>query len=136
MAEESEEYMKGYLDGYSAGMIDGEGSIGLYRYKHSLNKSWFTKLGISNDCHESLELLKDVFGGGSISGSNYDMPPNIIRRVLPKLILIVKARHKPLILEALEILKVRTWRREGEERLEEISAELKSLNGKKGNRRR
>lgn len=131
-----------YSDGYLAGIIDGEGSIGLYNCK-GRESNWRPLLTITNTSLEMIESMRDICGGGSIRCSSsikdnekpiyiYTMSSNLMRKILPNLTLIIKERQRELILEALEILgHIRNqYSKNYQERLriEEIASELRVLN--------
>jgi len=144
--EESYE-TKAYWLGYLAAMIDGEGTISLHkiterrwRGKFHEGTYWYPIVQVGNDNKESLEILQDLCKGGSISPSIiegkirycYHIPPNIQRKMLPLLSLIIKEEHRTLILEALE--KVGRWNKtlENEIRLEQIYEWFKVHNRRGG----
>jgi hypothetical protein len=139
LLKELSEYIKGYL----AGIIDGEGSISLNKMKRKGYKGfvWHPTVRIANTCFELIEATEDICDGGSIvptkdrSGIRKDaylyyMPQYIQREIIPQLLLIVKKRHKELLLEALSILKGcgRQLTYEEDCRLEQIYQEFKVLN--------
>jgi hypothetical protein len=146
---ELSEYIKGYL----AGIIDGEACISLYKVKYKGTPrgfTWRSSVQISNTNLELIEAIKDICGGGNIVTTEdkrgiwnrktihvYNMPVKVQREITPQLILIVKKRHKELLLEALSILRQGGHRLtyDEERRLEEIYQEFKVLNKRGGLKR-
>lgn len=136
------EYIKGYL----AGIIDGEGTISLHKVKgrKSPKGRGFFWRPVAHMCSTNLELVEaivDVCEGGSVTTSEgkngsetfyvYHMSMKVQREMIPQLLLIVKKRHKELILEALDILRnVYHLTYYDEYRLEQIYQEFKVLNKK------
>jgi hypothetical protein len=48
---------------YCAGLIDGEGSIGVYKYKTSVSRAYAGHLAVSMTRRESLDKIAEVAGG-------------------------------------------------------------------------
>lgn len=137
------EYIKGYL----AGIIDGEGSISLYKVSYPTKRGfiWRPSVQITNTDLELIEAVKDMCDGGHIvpqedkrgnrkTQYHYHMASSVQRKVISQLLLIIKKRHKELLLEALSILRRRGYHPTYDEecRLEQIYQEFKLLNKRGG----
>lgn len=125
------EYEKGYL----AGMIDGEGCLGMYFQKNGTGyQYWNITLIISNNSYETLWEIRNIVGEGNIWRSGwrrprawrYQVSGKTLEWLLPKLKLITKRRHSELIIEALELQQIRLGR--DVSRLHEIAQEIRGLN--------
>jgi len=137
-----------YWLGYIAGIIDGEGSLSCYKAKTKKQKRkfyWRFRLRIGNTKYQLFKKLWELLGKKSFPLQKYIRKGNrkpmysaslkhqLIKKLLPKLKLIIKERNRLLVIEGLSILGEH-WenRRSGytpnDERLEEIFLELKKLN--------
>ena len=140
------ERQKGWLEG----IIDSDGSLCLSKHRRSNTKrgyTWDLVLQIDSINKEFLEKIKEVIGEGAIRrrakpknptwtrGWCYYMTANGLRRLLPKIRLIVKEKQRTLLLEALS-LTMRNMRggseNKNDARLNAIYLEMQSLNYKKG----
>lgn len=130
---------KGFLEG----LIDGEGSISLLkenRPKFSAGCTYKPRLNISNKNRPLLELAQKIIGGGAIVNArsgvyNFDVSANLMRKILPNLVLIAKEKQRLLIIEALDILTFRCGKhciqpKENIERLEKIYNQIRKTNGR------
>ncbi len=105
---------------YLAGIIDGEGSVALYRKRNQKGYLiWEPKLEISNTSKKFHIWVKDNFGGGTSKHRfNPEKYPrtktsytnafssNKIREIAPKVLpfLIIKKRQTELLLEAVALI--------------------------------
>ena len=137
-----------YNRGWIEAMIDGEGSLSLFREsrpKTELGFSFKPTLSIGSNDKILLDHVFEIIGEGSIRPNNaksrkntlwqYSLQSNGLRRLLPKISLIIKEKQRWLLIEALDILKERNggqgrWYRNpnGGKRLIEIWEEMKRLN--------
>jgi hypothetical protein len=106
--------------GWIAGIIDGEGSIGLMRSKRKTYKAGYTyapRLSVGNSEIEMLTKLKEILGGSLSKASakfredighkpfwNWSISAGAMREVLPAIKLVTKEKQRKLILEALAVL--------------------------------
>lgn len=129
--------------GWLEAAIDGEGTLTLHRNKYSRpvkrGFAWVPRLMISNTNLEFLNRARAIIGGGSIQSNRRKTPrktcyalvvtSNPMRLILPQLRLIIKERHRVLLLEALALItQVRPVKPEADARLEEIYQEIRRLN--------
>jgi hypothetical protein len=104
------DYEKGFLEG----LIDGEGSLIIHKDKRKDCKLGWTphiRITISNRNKQLLEKARNMFGGGYIirkPDDSYELRvgPNLTRKTLPQLNLIVKEKRKIKVLNILNLLKV------------------------------
>jgi len=134
---------------YFAGMIDGEGTISMYRRKENRVKSGYSfspNFGISGNNKGHLLYLQDIFGGTicypvakkrikSIKRPVFGLywSSNQIRELLPKVLpyLVLKKKEAILLLDALEITKDHRTKHYQNSKLNIIIKELKSLKSKR-----
>ncbi len=144
-----------YDKGWLAGIIDGEGSLGLMKEKRprcKANCTYKPRLTIGNTDIKLLIKVRKMIGGALIKHNhrfredknqkpfwNLDISANNLRFALPQLKLISKEKQRILLLEALHILKRHVARnnpRNAEEidRLEKIYQKIRKLNGRVWNK--
>lgn len=130
-----------YTKGWIEATIDCEGSLLLIKEVRPHFRDGCTykpKVSIGNNCVPLLEYAKQIVGFGNIqpptkSRSTYQFEcySKALRKLLPKITLIVKEKQRLLLLEALAILeKRRRGRYYGSKRLSEIYIEIRDLNGR------
>jgi len=144
---------KAYWLGYLAGILDGEGTISLHKVRRNIIRGkiyergfdWHPCVQIGSSEVEVLNTLQDICEGGTVHKANtwkgkqfyvLSIPPNTQRDVLQKIRLVIKERHRVLLLEALE--KIGRWNKTlvNEIRLTQIYEEFKKLNVKGRNKRK
>lgn len=141
--------ISGWKKGFIEASLDTEAWLGMTRYKRK-GRNWYNYavgVSVANTCREFLEILNDTTENlGFISPQKYGDKKHktcyrlyfsmyALRKLLPKIGLIIKEENRLLMLEALNILKYeRECRRgrpvipEGRKRLDEIYFRLKELN--------
>ena len=137
-----------YYRGWLEGIIDGEGSLSLFREKRTHFKDGYTykpQLSIGSNDRVLVERVKEIIGAGAIVANRakirkhilwqYSLNANGLRKLLPRIKLLIKDRQRLLLLEALEILETRRggngrWHRpDGSmNRLVEIWKQMRRLN--------
>jgi hypothetical protein len=135
--------------GYLAGIIDGEGWIGICKEKDKRISSGYRLrpiLDIGNTNIEALENIKTLIGEGYIANGQkrerrkeiymLRLSPNTMRWLLPEIVDVMKIKQKQAIL-MIEFLKLNKGSlqykyrpKEDLQRMEEIYYELKKLNKK------
>ena len=130
-----------YERGYISGIIDGEGSIFIYKRK---TRQYCLMLAVTNTNRELLEEIKFLIGGQIQTvkrrGNHktcyiLQVHSNGLRRLLPNIRLLVKEEQRLLALYMLELLEAGMHRgvkhRSQEEELEYgyVYQEMKKLNG-------
>lgn len=137
-----------YNQGWIEAMIDGEGSLSLFRErrpKTELGYSYKPTLSIGSNDKILVDRVYEIVGEGSYRPNNaklrkhtlwqYSLQSNGLRRLLPKIRLLTKEKQRVLLLDALAILKERNggqgrWHRDinGGKRLIAIWEEIRRLN--------
>jgi hypothetical protein len=129
---------------YLAGMMDGDGSIALYKRKDYRTQTGFSftpKMRISAVSKLHLEKLQEIFGGSIDNGYKNHLSKNLvynlgwssnqIRDLLPKIepYLILKKKEANLLLEGLKITEEHRMKRYqvNTPKLMEIVEEMKNL---------
>ena len=120
---------------YMAGIIDGEGHIGIYgsfNHKLSKHKSHYLRVSVGNNCKELLDIFKAKLGGGlsseqppkgkliwrwTITGNN---AKQLLKDIYPYLV--VKSKQASI---GIEFQEKRTKRRTGKNGNELPESELK-----------
>ena len=135
--------LTGFERGYLSGIIDGEGTIGLYRRKrwdaHGQGFAWRLELRVHNTFQPLVQRVGSIAGQGKVSMSRPARKPHhkdgwewrgggdTLRWLLPQLELVAKKRHRVLALETLSLLE-NNRNGKNNERITEIADELKMLN--------
>ena len=105
---------KGYLEG----IIDGEGCLCLYKYKmKSGNFTYVPELTIANKNKRMLEKIKRIIKSGNIYKLHqrqsyiyaYKIQSTGLKKLLPRLKLIIKEKERQLMLKILKILEKRRY---------------------------
>ena len=109
-----------YNQGWIEAMIDGEGNLSLFREqrpKTELGFSFKPTLSIGSNDKILLDRVFEIIDEGSIRSHKaapkkhthwqYSLHSNGLRRLLPKISLIIKEKQRRLLIEALDILKER-----------------------------
>jgi hypothetical protein len=103
--------------GYISGLIDGEGYIGICKNycKRSKKFGYVCVLSVANINLNALLYLKKVIGFGVVGRDKkykdrsvvyrYRINANNLRKLLPKLRLLIKDRDRLQVIEALDLLK-------------------------------
>jgi hypothetical protein len=116
--EELKKLPKKSINMWLSGIIDGEGclSIRFDKQRTSSNPAVKVEITIANTSLKFLEIIRDIIGFGSINKRTfyanenkkpswvYRMPTGTVRKVLPKLFLIVKEEQKKVLLETLSLI--------------------------------
>ncbi|RLI07195.1 hypothetical protein DRO24_03510 [Candidatus Bathyarchaeota archaeon] len=148
-----------YWLGWLAGIIDGEGGLGIAKHNHpaprSRNPSYTAYLYIDSTSKELIETVKRIIGGGKVylvkrknlgmlEGKVKNPKPvyryytrshNLLRKILPKLRLVVKEKQRQLILKMLSLMYYHgPSTNPNLEELEKIYQEVKSCSSKSWNR--
>lgn len=131
--------------GWLEGIIDGEGSLGLYKRqeKACVNQgfTWIPRLAVEATSNEMIQRVREVVGEGAIYNRPARTPQNkatylyiassnTLRTLLPQLQLTVKDGQRVLLVEALGIITRNGRLRSNYGRLEDIHQELRALNQK------
>ena len=142
MEEKAVKTLSDYERGFIEGVIDGEGSISLYKYKRKDRKRGWgfdIRVQIGNTNKRLLEKVKEACDGGSVYEAGitsagktfymYLMPRSLIRNIFPQLELVVKEEQRILLLEALYLLKKHSsYHTPYNEQLGQIAEDMKELN--------
>jgi len=143
--------MNDYERGFLEAALDGEGCLSFGKIhrrqkgKERLNRNfyWDIQCYISNTNLDWLLKIQKVINGGTIfKGSRkknpnwkdfyrLDIPQSVLKRILPEIKLVIKERHRILVLEAMRLLSDHNkWHSPNDSQLEEIYDEMKQLNHK------
>lgn len=144
--------------GWLEGMIDGEECLSIYKNKTKFCRRGFTyrpRLSFSQTDSESIpeiiKIISEITGLDNIGSKHRYLFPSkpqhkpqtgiwfeskVLRKLLPQLKLIIKEKHRLLMIKALNLLESNRGRRyertkANDDQLDEIYKELKSLIGRK-----